>query len=605
MNQLPKRSIKIIADVFWINLGLVCALLLRFDGRVPTQYLDIIWQYFLLYSLLGIVTFWSLKLYSSLWRYASIEELTSITLGVSIYCGAFYLLFYVVPDSLPRSIFILQWFTLMAFIGGSRFMYRVILSFKRPFKGKGNNVMIIGAGQAGSLVIKELNDHPEMNKRPVVVIDEDSQKVGTHIHSIPIVGNLDVLGEAVHKYGVDEIIIAMPSAPEKKISDIIKLCKETRCKLRRLPGIYKILDGKVGIKQIQDVEIEDLLGRQEIALDVNSISSYLSDQIVMVTGAGGSIGSELCRQIAKFSPRLLVMLDIYENNLYQLLLELSSEYPSVAQKVLIGSVRDKRRMYEIFSCYKPSVVFHAAAHKHVPLMEESPSEAIKNNIFGTLNVASAAHEYKAHRFVLISTDKAVNPTSVMGATKRVAEKIIQHLNFCSSTEFVAVRFGNVLGSSGSVIPVFKEQISSGGPVLVTHREVTRYFMTISEAVKLVVQAGAMAQGGEIFVLDMGEPVKIIDLARDLIRLSGFKPDEDISIKFTGLRPGEKLEEELYLKDERISKTCHEKIFVVCNIDSMDKQSFWNSIDSLHSVSLCSTDIDCTTILSKLVPEYRK
>ncbi len=415
------------------------------------------------------------------------------------------------------------------------------------------------------MVIKELFDHPQLG-RPRAVLDDDPLKHGLRSHGIKVLGGMDKLQSVVNDYSIDEIIVAMPSAPEPVIRDILNQCKETGCKLKRLPGIYDMIDGKVTLAQVKTVDICDLLGRPEINLFYDSIVEYLTCQVVLVTGAGGSIGSELCRQIARLNPQKLIMLDIYENNLYQLQLELRQKYPTLSQSALIGSIRDAGRIEEVFAEYKPDVVFHAAAHKHVPLMEASPQEALKNNLFGTINVANAADKHGTRRFVFISTDKAVNPTNAMGASKRMAEIALQQRNKVSKTEFMAVRFGNVLGSQGSVIPIFQEQIAKGGPVTVTHPNITRYFMTIPEAVQLVIQAGAMAKGGEVFVLDMGEPVRVVDLAKDLIRLSGYRPEIDIDITYTGLRPGEKMYEELNLEDESVDKTCHEKIFVSRSVE---------------------------------------
>jgi FlaA1/EpsC-like NDP-sugar epimerase len=605
MAQLRKQWRMVIHDMVLIILAVGLALLLRFEGDIPLRYLNTLWKYSLVLAVLGVAIFRAFNMYSSLWRYASIDELLSVVASVSAYCAAVYILFLIVPDSLPRSVYVLQWFILMAFIGGTRLLYRAFGSVRRGMKNGRHftNVLVIGAGQAGSMVIKELREHPELKLSPAVILDEDKSKHNTTIHSVPVVGGMDMLGDVVERYFIKEIIIAIPSASEHVIRDIANQCKETGCRLRRLPGVYKILDGKVSIQQVRDVKIEDLLGRAEVSLDIQGIRSYISGQVVLVTGAGGSIGSELCRQIARFEPSLLVMVDMYENDVYLLNLELRESYPDLPMKVLIGSVRDKDRIKQIFSTFKPQVVFHAAAHKHVPLMEDSPGEAIKNNVFGTINVAEAADKYGAKRFVLISSDKAVNPTNVMGASKRVAELAIQHLNKNSMTEFVAVRFGNVLGSNGSVIPIFKRQIALGGPVLVTHPEVTRYFMTIPEAVQLVIQAATMAQGGEIFVLDMGEPVKIVDLARDMIMLSGFKPDVDIKIEFIGLRPGEKLYEELHLSDEDVDRTSHDKIFVLKNDNCDDVEWFRRELEGLRSMLLQCSDAKVVSALRQVVPNY--
>ena len=423
-------------------------------------------------------------------------------------------------------------------------------------------VMVVGAGDTGSMVIREMTKNGASVYKPVVVIDDDKRKHRARINGVPVKGGRNNIVEMAEKYNVDEIIVAMPSVSKHEVSEILNICKETKCHLKTLPGVYEILDEQVSINNIRDVSIDDLLGREEINLNTEEIADYLKNEVVLVTGGGGSIGSELCRQIAKFEPKKLIILDNYENNAYDLQNELRTTYKNKLNlEVIIASVREKERLRDIFRTHKPGVVFHAAAHKHVPLMEANPAEAIKNNVLGTLNTAQCADEFSVKRFVMISTDKAVNPTNVMGATKRVAEMIVQSLNKQSKTEFVAVRFGNVLGSNGSVIPLFKKQIANGGPVTVTHPEITRFFMTIPEASRLVIQAGAMAKGGEIFILDMGESVKILDLAKDLIKLSGFEPNINMKIEFTGLRPGEKLYEELLLAEEGVKGTTHQSIFV--------------------------------------------
>lgn len=596
----------VVLDFIIIILAIAIALLLRFDGHVPRYYVGVARTYGLPMAFLGVLIFAAFKMYNNLWQYASISELLTTVAGVSVYSIVVYLAFQVVPKSMPRSIFLLQWFILIAFIGGVRFLFRILLTLRRSHgvRGRNTKVLVIGAGSAGSMVIKELREHPELGKIPVAVLDEDKAKWKTRIHAVPVMGGMDVLQKVVDKFSIQEIIIAIPSANEQSIRDLLTQCKNTGCKLRRLPGVYKILDGQVSVKQIRDVEIEDLLGRQPVVLDTEGISSYISGKVVLVTGAGGSIGSELCRQISDFKPRLLILLDIYENNMYQLQLELQASFPTVPLKVLIGSIRDEARIEQIFATHKPEIVFHAAAHKHVPLMEDSPGEAIKNNVFGTINMAEAASRHKAKRFILISTDKAVNPTNVMGASKRVAELAMGYFNRNSETEYMAVRFGNVLGSSGSVIPIFQRQIAQGGPVLVTDPEVTRYFMTIPEAAQLVIQAAAMAKGGEIFVLDMGNPVKILDLALDLIMLSGFKPEEDIPIKFIGLRPGEKLYEELYLGEESVDSTSHKKIFVVRNGCLDDPHLFRKEVEVLKTTLMQHSGADVINILQQVVPGYK-
>ena len=466
-----------------------------------------------------------------------------------------------------------------------------------------SRVLIIGAGCAGEMVVKELEKNPQLNKKAVAIIDDDITRIGDQVSGVDIVGTRNSILKIVKLYKIDEIIFSIANISKKGKKEIIDICKNTNCKIKTIPGIYEIIDGKVDIKQVRDVEIEDLLGREPIEVDFNLMGSYIQDSTILVTGAGGSIGSELCRQIANIRPKKLIMLDNYENNLYSIQQELIRKYgDSIKMIAVVASIREQKRMEKIFDKYRPEVVFHAAAHKHVPLMENSPGEAIKNNIFGTLNVAMLSSKYNVKRFLLISTDKAVNPTNVMGATKRAAEMIIQSLNEESKTEFVAVRFGNVLGSNGSVIPLFKKQIEEGGPVTVTHPNIIRYFMTIEEAVGLVIQAGGMAKGGEIFVLDMGEPVKILDLAKNLIRLSGFEPDVDIKIVFTGLRPGEKLYEELLMSEEGLLDTKHKKIFIGRPID-FDKNDLQKYLIELRNIVLEEDYELMEQAMKNLVPTF--
>ena len=466
-----------------------------------------------------------------------------------------------------------------------------------------SRVLIIGAGCAGEMVVKELEKNPQLNKKAVAIIDDDITRIWDQVSGVDIVCTRNSILKIVKLYKIDEIIFSIANISKKGKKEIIDICKNTNCKIKTIPGIYEIIDGKVDIKQVRDVDIEDLLGREPIEVDFNLMGSYIQDSTILVTGAGGSIGSELCRQIANIRPKKLIMLDNYENNLYSIQQELIRKYgDSIKMIAVVASIREQKRMEKIFDKYRPEVVFHAAAHKHVPLMENSPGEAIKNNIFGTLNVAMLSSKYNVKRFLLISTDKAVNPTNVMGATKRAAEMIIQSLNEESKTEFVAVRFGNVLGSNGSVIPLFKKQIEEGGPVTVTHPNIIRYFMTIEEAVGLVIQAGGMAKGGEILVLDMGEPVKILDLAKNLIRLSGFEPDVDIKIVFTGLRPGEKLYEELLMSEEGLLDTKHKKIFIGRPID-FDKNDLQKYLIELRNIVLEEDDELMEEAMKNLVPTF--
>ena len=506
--------------------------------------------------------------YSSLWRYAGDEEILSIIMSSVIYT----MISIIVHKILGYNYSILFYLVYGIFIAASTIGVRLCYRSGRRLANRGyieeeSRVLLVGAGTAGHVVINEIKRNPQMKKKIVGLLDDDINKVGRRIHNIKILGTTDDVQEIVNQHHIDEIIITMANVSKEEKKAIIEKCQQTKCKLKTLPGMYEIIDGKVDIKKIRDVEIEDLLGREPIKTNLKEISDYVENKVVLVTGGGGSIGSELCRQIATFNPKHLIIVDNYENNAYAIQQELIRKYGNTLNlSTIIASIREEVRMEEIFKEYRPEVVFHAAAHKHVPLMENAPSEAIKNNIFGTYKVASLADKYKVKRFVLISTDKAVNPTNIMGATKRAAEMIIQTLNEKSDTEFVAVRFGNVLGSNGSVIPLFKKQIAEGGPVTITHPDIIRYFMTIPEAVGLVIQAGAMAKGGEIFILDMGEPVKIVDLANNLIKLSGFEPGEDIKIEFTGLRPGEKLYEELLMSEEGLTSTDNKKIFIGKPVD---------------------------------------
>lgn len=518
----------------------------------------------IIYMLIHTVSFKLFKCYSSLWRYAGEEELISILSACLVYVIPVYIAHRLIGIDYSILFYIVSTILIIGYTGGLRLVYRTGRRFKTRMivSQDSQRVLVVGAGSAGQMIINELKENPQLKKVPVGIIDDDINKIGRRIHNVKILGNTLQVKEIVEKENVDEIILAMANVDKARKSEIINICKETKCKLKTIPGIYEIIDGKVDIKKIRDVDIEDLLGREPIKVNMEEMSGYIEERTVLVTGGGGSIGSELCRQIASFNPKHLIIVDNYENNAYAIQQELIRKYEGKLNlSTIIASIREYKRMDEIFNEYKPDVVFHAAAHKHVPLMENSPSEAIKNNIFGTLNVARLADTYKVKRMVLISTDKAVNPTNIMGATKRAAEMIIQTINKNSETEFVAVRFGNVLGSNGSVIPLFKKQIAEGGPVTITHPDIIRYFMTIPEAVQLVLQAGAMAKGGEIFILDMGEPVKIVDLANNLIRLSGFEPGVDIKIEYSGLRPGEKLYEELLMSEEGLTKTANSKIFI--------------------------------------------
>jgi len=596
-------------DLLLINISLILAYLLRFDFRyrsIPESFSEHILKLALIATVVKIITFLAFKLYNSLWKYAGIYEM-GLIVGAAFVSNSIMISYaFLSKTPVPRSIFLICTLTDIFLIASVRFAYRI---FRRVVKGEimrikdSKRVLIFGAGEAGAIIVKEMKMHPELKSTPVAIIDDDIFKQGKKINGVPIVGQRKDIVKVVEKKQIDEIIIATPSASKKDINEIFAECSKTQCKVKILPSVSQLIDESVVLQRVRDVNIEDLLGREPVNLDVNEVSSYIKGQVILVTGGGGSIGSELCRQIAEFEPKKLIILDNYENNAYDIQNELLYTKPGLDLCTVIANIREKQRMENIFKMYKPDVVFHAAAHKHVPLMEANPTEAIKNNVFGTLNVAECADKYGVKRFVLISTDKAVNPTNIMGATKRIAEMIIQALNRNSKTEFVAVRFGNVLGSNGSVIPLFKKQIEQGGPVTVTHPEVTRFFMTIPEAVQLVIQAGAMAKGGEIFVLDMGEPVKIADLARNLIKLSGFEPDVDINIVYTGLRPGEKLYEELLLKEEGLEATKNNKIYVAKPIHT-DLALLKRELDCLKDIIMNNPD-GISDYIKLIVPNYKK
>ena len=550
-------------DSITISIAFLVTVFFRFGSFDQPEWMEQYIGTVFVVTVIKLLIFYLFNLYKSIWEYASIDELIEVVLGVSAANGIIYLLFSLIGEALPIPMHLMITILEIMMVGITRFIYRGLRRIRLGLSRKkgSKKVLIIGAGAAGVMILKELRNHKDFNLTPVAFIDDSPSKKNNFINGVKVVGNRYLIKDTVEKFNVDEIIIALPSADPKDRKEIVNICKETSVKTRILPGMYELIGGSINISQIRDVQIEDLLGRDEIKLELKELQEFLKGKTVMITGGGGSIGSELARQVARHDPNTLILIDVYENNLYDIQNELDRKFKNINIVTMITSVRDKKALTRIFQKYHPHIVFHAAAHKHVPLMEDNPSEAIKNNIFGTLNLVQTAHDAKIDKFVLISTDKAVNPTNVMGATKRVAEKIIMSYNGLSDTEFVAVRFGNVLGSNGSVIPLFKKQIEEGGPVTVTDDRVIRYFMTIPEACQLVLQAGSMAMGGEIFVLDMGEPVKIIDLARDLIKLSGFEPDVDIQIKIVGLRPGEKLFEELLVKNPGLGKTKHEKIFI--------------------------------------------
>lgn len=604
-----KRTlILVFLDIVLINLSYLLALYIRFEGDISSsQFMTYLLRYkehFVFITLIKLAIFLYFKLYKSVWKYASIEELLNIVIASIVSNAAILSYMFIRQTTLPRSIYIIVALLDMLLIGGIRFSLRAMNIVGSDLFRDSNQkrIMIIGAGDAGAMVIREYRNHTGLNSKPVAIIDDDNKKVGQTINGVPVVGHREDIPRMVNKMKIDEIIIAIPSASKKDIGKIVGIAKKTKARLKIVPGMYELIDGKINISKIRNVEIEDLLGRDEIKTDLKEISSYITNKIVLVTGGGGSIGSELCRQIANFSPKRLIILDIYENSAYDIQNELIRTHKNLDLKTLIGSVRDKGRIEELMDRERPEVLFHAAAHKHVPLMEASPKEAIKNNVFGTLNLARAADKYGVNRFVMVSTDKAVNPTNIMGASKRICEMIVQSINETSKTRFVAVRFGNVLGSNGSVIPLFKKQIAQGGPVTVTHKDVIRYFMTIPEAVQLVIQAGSMAKGGEVFVLDMGEPVKIMDLAKDLIRLSGFEPNVDMPITITGLRPGEKLYEELLLSEEGILSTAHHKIFIGKPIFT-DYKLLLKALEEAEKIIQSGTDEELKNHIKNIIPNY--
>ncbi len=539
-----KRAFMLLVyDIIAINLASVIALMLRFDFRmnaVPQVYLDQMLYYMPINTLCSIIIFYIARMYHSLWKYASVNELWNVAWGCFFAMTADVAGTLILRWRMPISYYILSLIITFILVIGARFSYRLLRYIRHDRLGawgrkECKNVMIVGAGSAGKIIIDEILESKYVNYNVQCVIDDASSKLGRSISGIPIVGNRNSIVENVARYSIDTIFIVIPAATVAQRRAIVEICQQTDCELKIMPGVYQLMNGEVAVSKMRKVDITDLLGREQVKVNIDEIIGYVKDKVVLVTGGGGSIGSELCRQLAGHGPRQLVIFDIYENNAYDIQQELKHDYPELNLVVLIGSVRNTHRINEVFQQYKPDIVYHAAAHKHVPLMEDSPNEAIKNNVFGTYKTAMAAINNGTKKFVLISTDKAVNPTNIMGASKRLCEMIIQALDKQSDTDFVAVRFGNVLGSNGSVIPLFKKQIAAGGPVTVTHKDIIRYFMTIPEAVSLVLQAGAYAKGGEIFVLDMGEPVRIDDLARNLIKLSGYIPDVDIEVQYTGLR----------------------------------------------------------------------
>ncbi|MDD3404164.1 MAG: nucleoside-diphosphate sugar epimerase/dehydratase [Hespellia sp.] len=606
-NSRVRMFILFLVDIGTIIADSYLAMILRFqiDGMwVPVEYITSVHRYVIINVITTLIIFWVLNLYNRVWSYASMHE------GGLIICAgllsttfqAFGLSLLYLP--VPRSYYLFYFFFLTMTTFVTRFSYRIFHVMKRGIKNSKKqaiNTMVIGAGEAGSMIINEMKNSRYLSRNVVCVIDDNENKKGKYINGIRIAGGRDVIKECAKRYEVDEIVLAIPSASTKDTRDILRICNETECKMKVLPGMYQFINEDITVSKLRDVSIEDLLGRDAIDIDIDSVAGYIKNKTVLVTGGGGSIGSELCRQIAAHDPRMLIIFDIYENSAYDIQMELQHNYPKLKLEVLIGSVRNTKRIESVMELYRPDVVYHAAAHKHVPLMEDSPNEAIKNNVFGTYKTARAADKCGVKKFVIISTDKAVNPTNVMGASKRLCEMIIQTFSKYSKTEYVAVRFGNVLGSNGSVIPLFKKQMEAGGPVTVTHPDIIRYFMTIPEAVSLVMQAGAYAHGGEIFVLDMGEPVKIADMAKNLIRLSGYTLGVDMEIKYTGLRPGEKLYEELLTKEEGLQKTENDLIFIGKPLE-FDEVHFLSKLKELEQAAVDEAP-NVKELVSEIVPTY--
>lgn len=599
----------VIMDIMSILLVSFAALYIRYDFSF--QDIDPLFfkhcENLLIPNIIGTLIFFVIwKLYRSVWRYASANELVNIVGATACASLAQFVYCKFTNNRMPRSYSVLYFFLLTLAICCIRFGYRILrlINNKRMnLLGREHcaNVMIIGAGAGGDMILKEIENSRYLSMRAKCIIDDQPGCHGKLMRGVPIVGGRESILDAVGRYSIDEIIFAIPSASVQTRKEILDICKESGCKLRTIPGTYQLINGDVSVSSLKEVEIEDLLGREPIRINTEEVLGHVGGKVVLVTGGGGSIGSELCRQLAAHHPKQLIILDIYENNAYDIQQELIRKYPELDLVVLIASVRNKERIDSIFETYRPNIVYHAAAHKHVPLMEDSPHEAIKNNVFGTYKVAQAADRYGVDKFVLISTDKAVNPTNIMGASKRLCEMLIQSMNRNSRTNYVAVRFGNVLGSNGSVIPLFKKQIAEGGPVTVTHPDIIRYFMTIPEAVSLVLQAGAYARGGEIFVLDMGEPVRILDLATNLIKLSGYRVGEDIQIVFTGLRPGEKMYEELLMNEEGLKETANKMIFIGRPIE-FDEEVFRSQLVELEREAMDETS-DIRAAVEKIVTTY--
>ena len=592
----------LIVDVITIIGVALISLLIRFDGYITSHYLHQMIDALPIMVISYIVMLLSMHLYTRIWRYAGMREMVAVLIATTLGAGLFYTGMYVFDKSLPRSIYLISWILSTGVIGiGRMVLHYIAMRYggKQSTDADMVNTLIIGAGDAGATIAREIERYHKRSRKVIGFIDDDESKFNRLMGGVRILGNRHDIPSIVKENKVKEIIIAMPSVTRNEIRNIMEICSPLKCKVNTLPGMYQLLDDEVLVSHLHPVSIEDLLERDEVRLDMDVVEHYIRDKVVLVTGAGGSIGSEICRQIMRVGPKQLLLLGHGENSIYLINQELKNIYKDGPIIPIIADIRDKQQLDQIFTQYNPQVVFHAAAHKHVPLMEIQPMAAVLNNIYGTRNVADVVGRHGVERFVMISTDKAVNPTSVMGATKRVAEKVIISMNDTYDTKYITVRFGNVLGSRGSVIPLFKKQIEAGGPVTVTDPEMTRYFMTIPEASQLVLQAGAMGKGGEVFLLDMGEPVKIIDLARNMIRLSGLEPDKDIHIKITGLRPGEKKYEELLTSEEGTNRTNHTKIFEAA-LDTVDRD--W-LIEKISTFDSCETDMDVIGVLQDIIPTY--
>jgi FlaA1/EpsC-like NDP-sugar epimerase len=621
MKYLIKRRnfwIILSADIFLLFLAYFFSYLIRFEGVIPpdqiVNFKNSIW-FIIPFKIFIFVLF---RLYKGMWRYTSIRDLINLIKATFLSSSAIILIILYVNrfQGYPRSVFVIDAFLTLFFIGGIRLVIRLVhqtgasnlpktaqLPFFKGMQDGERRLFIIGAGDAGEKMLRELQGNPRLKYSVIGFLDDDHKKHGMHIHGVPVLGDIDQLSDLVKEHEVDELLIAIASATRKEMHRIVSLCEGTDLKFRIIPSIGELIDGSLTVKSIRDVAYEDLMGRKAVQLELEKIGEYLKDKSILVTGAGGSIGSELCRQIARFFPKNLILFDRTENNLYETDIELQRDFPYLRYSPILGNVINEEVLKRVFLKYRPKVVFHAAAYKHVPMMELNPWEAIFTNVKGTLRLLEVVKEFEVDRFVLVSTDKAVRPSNVMGASKRIAELLTQCYNANHSpTRFMSVRFGNVLGSSGSVIPLFKRQIEKGGPVTVTHPEVTRYFMTISEAAQLILQAGAIGKGGEIFILDMGTPIKIADMARDLIHLSGFEPNSDIEIKFIGLRPGEKIHEELITEGEGIVRTPHEKILVLegnnCDLNWLNQR-----IEELLKFAYEQNAEGIKKKLKEIVPEY--